>query len=285
MVDFKKGVPTPTIKKSGYDFGSPEAYIKFFHSKGKGLKLLPVSEILEKIKNNDKDFSNVRIVGVDWRGRDLSGFDFSGSKLEWNLFTGCKLIGANFSNTYMDFCVFDKAELSKADFRGSLVWDCLFEDAIKDKTDFSDSDIRYASFINCNINANINAANFDNVTKFNFFTSWDEIGKYIENVNFDTSIAMRLLNTLNIPHSKILVFKTMMENIAKRAENFKAIYLVGSRFANPYGDLYNSKSNRTENIDRYFSQSGIYFDKEGAYTKKTFYGHKNKKQDRRIYGK
>jgi len=278
MVDFKKGIPTPKLRKSGYDFSTIDGYINFFHSKSKGLKTIFVSEILEKIEKKDKDFSNLRMVGIDWRGRDLSGFDFSESKIEWNIFTGCKLVNANFSRTYIDFCIFERADLTDADFRHSVLWDSILENATINNADFSDSDIRYVDFINCNLGA----AKFNNTIKFKFFTSWDEAA----GENFDTGVALKLLGTLNIPRSKVLLFKTVLEGVVTKAKSFKAVYMTGSSFANPHGDLYDPKTDRTKSmVDSYFPKPGSYADTETTYLSGQYGKEKVKRDKKTTYKK
>src|SRR4030042_3114143 len=136
------------------------------------LKLLTANEIVDKIVKGDKDFSNVKIFGIDWARRDLSGFDFSGSKIEWCVFSGCKLNNANFSGAFLDWCLFDSADLSKSSFKNSIVYDSGFIDADISNVDFTGGDLRRLLFAN-----NVGRANFTNCTQVQIWYSIEDVLK------------------------------------------------------------------------------------------------------------
>jgi len=260
---------TEDLIKSYYDdLNEHKDKIKKFNE----LKILSANEIVKKIQNGDKDFSDVRIVGVDWSRRDLSGFNFSGSKLEWNVFNRCKLAGADFSNVFVDFCAFSSADLTKANFENSLIWDSSFDGAILKDANFVKSVITYVVFAD----ANVNAANFTNATKIAVYESWEDVGEE----NFDATIA--IIEKLNFfPRSLLLAWKARLEKYRTKVEKFRVFYGIGRAFMNPKGNLYKYPAiNNDLLIGR-----GVYVGekKDNTYTKKTEYGKKRPKDDE-IFG-
>jgi len=235
------------------------------------LKILPVNEIVKKIQNGDRDFSGVKIVGVDWTGRDLSGFNFSGSKLEWNIFNGCKFIGANFSNVFIDFCLFVNADLTKANFENSLIWDSAFDGTILNDTNFSRTDITFVIFAN----TNTSSANFTNARKISVYERWDDV----EDGSIDAAFA--ILEKVNVfSTSALLALKAKLEKYRTKVEKFKAFYDTGRAFINPKGNLYNYPAIS----DNLLIGGGAYVDKEkgGTYTAKKEYGKKRSKDDKEV---
>lgn len=215
------------------------------------LKILPPSEIVKKFEKKEKDFSNVRIVGIDWFGRDLSGFDFSGSRLEWNIFRNCKMVGVNFSRSFLEWCDFTQADLTKSSFINSKIWNALFEGAMITDVDFSNSGLEYIAFTN----ANVASAKFANTTQFRVIHTWTEMTDADwESISFYLKRSKLSLSELMMLKKDTVKFKTM-------GEKMKLFYDVGRKLFNPEGDIYQKISP----FDKFVGSS--YGDQQGgAYT-------------------
>jgi len=193
---------------------SYDEYQKYKAATVKDVKIISVNEVVEKIKRGEKDFSNVRIVAVDWNGRDLTGFDFSGSKIEFSLFSGCKMRGCNFSNALIDWSFFSLTDLSNSNFKKSLVWNSLFDRAIIDNADFSESDIRMSGFME----TNMSSANFSNSRQIRVLTSWTEL------TDADWDAGMKVLAMMNLAWSTVLKFKSLGKAVYSKRDKILSFY-------------------------------------------------------------
>jgi len=193
------------------------------------LKLLPANEIINKIVKGDKDFSNVKIFGIDWARRDLSGFNFSGSKIEWCIFSGCKIKNADFSGAFLDSCLFESANLSKSNFKNSTVRGSGFLDADLTDVDFSNSDLGYTAFINI-----IGRPKFTNCIQTKIWHSIEEALKEYDQ-NLETIRRYIEVAGLSVPQS--LTLKVKFNELASSTEKLKFFYNVGRETFNPEGNL------------------------------------------------
>ncbi len=238
------------------------------------LKITPLTamEIIQKIDKGDNDFSNARIVGLDWAGRNLSGYNFENSILQWVSFSNCKLIKANFSNAHIEWTMFSKADLTKAKFEHADIWNTAFDSAILDDTSFRNANLRYILFAD----ANTSAADFFGAFKFKNFENWRELSDLPEsewNVIFDY---MRLFGLSN---SQIMFFKSQVGKVKSAAEKIKFVYNFGiSSFGQ---DVYLGSS--TNEIS---SSKGAYTSAD-AYTVADPYASKRtkSKEERQSYKK
>lgn len=201
------------------------------------LKLLTAKEIVDKIVKGDKDFSNVRIFGIDWARRDLSGFDFSGSKIEWCVFSGCKIKNSNFSGAFLDWCIFDSADLPKSNFKNSIVYDSIFSNSNLKDVDFSNSDLRWSLFAN-----NVGRPDFKNCTQVGIFYSIEEAWKKIEEGGGIEGIKF-FIQRAGLPIPQALMFKVKFNDLNSDGEKLRLFYDIGRDAINPTGNLgqYNLK--------------------------------------------
>ncbi len=228
------------------------------------LKLLSAKEIVDKIVKGDKDFSNVKIVGIDWARRDLSGFNFSGSKIEWCGFSGCKIKDANFSGAFLDWCLLDSADLSHSDFKNSVVWDSGFIDADLTNVDFTGSDLRYTILANI-----IGRPNFTKCTEIKIWHSIEDRLKDSDVSSFD---AIRdYLKLAGLPVAENLTAKVKLNEMKSSGEKLRFMYDIGRQAFNPEGNLnlYSFKKVGKTSLGEYKSEDA------GIYTSKT-YDIKNK---------
>ncbi len=193
------------------------------------LKLLAANQIVDKIVKGDKDFSNIRIFGVDWARRDLSGFNFSGSKIEWCVFSGCKIKNANFSGAFLDWCLFESADLSKSNFKNSIIWDSGFLEADLTDVDFSNSDLEYVL-----LGSTIGRPNLTNCIQIKVWYSLEEA---FRDRGPDTESIIRYIEKAGLPISQALTFKVKINEAKSSAEKFRLFYDMGRQAFNPEGNL------------------------------------------------
>ena len=93
-------------------------------------------EDYEKAKKGERDLSETRLEGVDFSGRDLSGFVFSNADLEGANFQGANLTGVNFEH----------ADLEKTNFIGANLTDVNFYHADLDEANLKGADIKGTNF-------------------------------------------------------------------------------------------------------------------------------------------
>lgn len=183
-------------------------------------KPLTGMEIVQKIDKGDKDFSNTKIVGLDWAGRDLSGYNFQGSILQWVRFSSCKLVGADFSDAHIEWAMFSKADLTDVNFTSANIWSTAFDSAILDDTSFRNANLRWILFVG----ANTNAADFSGAFKFKIIESWHELSDLPEsewNVIFD------YMKLSGLSDSQIMFFKSQVSKYKSAAERIKFVYDFG----------------------------------------------------------
>ncbi len=235
------------------------------------LKLLTAKEIVDKIVKGDKNFSNVRIVGVDWARRDLSGLNFSGSKIEWCIFSGCKIKNADFSNSFIDWCLFESVDLSKSNFKNSIVWNTGFLDADLSNVDFSNSDLEWVVLANV-----IGRPNLTNCTENKVFYSIEDAMK-----ETDFERLYQWIGKSGLPISQALTFKVKINELWSSGEKLKFIYDMGRQAFNPEGNLgtYNLKKAGKNSLGEYKSEDS------GVYTSKTKYGDKSERKRTDAYSR
>lgn len=238
------------------------------------LKLLTAGEIVDKIVKGDKDFSNVKIAGIDWARRDLSGFNFSGSKIEWCGFSGCKMKNADFSGAFLDWCLFDSADLSHSNFKNSIVWDSSFIDANLTDVNFTGSDLRYIILANI-----IGRANFTKCTEIKIWHSIEERLKDNDVIGFDG--IRDYLKQMNLPISESLIAKVKLNEMKSAGEQLRFMYDMGRQAFNPEGNLnlYSFKKVGKNNLGEYSSENA------GVYTSKIEYGAEKDKKRTNVYSK
>ena len=185
-------------------------------------KSLTAGEIIGKIDKGDKDFSNTKIVGLDWAGRNLSGYNFQNSVLQWVSFSNCKLVGANFSNALIEWTIFSNADLTKTDFTSADVWSSAFNSAILDNTSFRNANLRWVVFAD----ANINAADFSNAFKFKVFESWRELSDLPEG---DWNLIFDYMRLFGLTDSQAMFFKSQVIKYRSTSEKIKFVYDFGIR--------------------------------------------------------
>ncbi len=187
-------------------------------------KALTAGEIVQKIDKGDKDFSNVRIVGLDWAGRNLSGYNFENSAFEWVSFSNCKLIGANFSSAHMDWTMFSNADLTKANFEHADIWNAIFDSTTLDNANFKNSNLRWVAFPD----GNMNAADFSGATKFRIYTSWHELSDATPESEWN--LIFDYLRKFGLSDSQIMSFKSKILGYKSITEKVKFAYDFGREF-------------------------------------------------------
>ncbi len=240
------------------------------------LKLLTAKEIVDKIVKGDKDFSNVRIFGVDWARRDLSGFNFSGSKIEWCVFSGCKIKNADFSDTFLDWCIFDNTDLSKSTFKNSITYDSIFSSSDLTDVDFSNSDLRWSLFSNNN-----GRPDFKNCTQIGIFHSIEEAWKTVEESGGIEAIKF-FIQKAGLPLPQGLLFKVKFNELNSSGEKLRLFYDTGREAFNPEGDmnLYKLGKSGKKSLGEYNTKG------TGIYTSRTEYGTKDSERKRTdVYSK
>ena len=222
-------------------------------------KSLTAGEIIGKIDKGDKDFSNTKIVGLDWAGRDLSGCNFQNSVLQWVSFSNCKLVGADFSNALIEWSIFSNADLTKTDFTSADVWSSAFNSAILDNTSFRNANLRWVVFAD----ANINAADFSNAFKFKMFESWHELSDLPEG---DWNLIFDYMKLFGLSDSQAMFFKSQVIKYRSTSEKIKFVYDFGIRSfgqnvysGSPANEVVSSKDSYTSTdtytvIDPYASK-------------------------------
>lgn len=205
-------------------------------------KLLTGMEIVQKIDKGDKDFSNVRIVGLDWAGRDLSGYNFQDSVFEWVSFSNCKLNEANFSNSHIDWAMFSKADLTKADFEHADIWNAIFDSTTLNNANFKSSNLRWVVFPD----GNMSAADFSGAVKFRVYTSWHDLSGAPES---EWNLVFDYLRKFGLSDSQLMSFKSKILGYRSITERVKFVYDFGRDFmassSNAYTGSGTGKSNDT----------------------------------------
>ncbi len=238
------------------------------------LKLLTAKEIVDRIVKGEKDFSNVKIFGVDWARRDLSGFNFSGSKIEWCVFSGCKIKNADFSGAFLDWCIFDNTDLSKSSFKNSIILDEIFIGSNLSDVDFSDSDLRWSLFAN-----NIGRPNFKNCTETKVWYSVEDAFKD-KDVLDDLENIDQWLRKAGLPISQALTWKIKIKEMQSSTEKLRLFYNMKQSFNREEGlNLYNLGKAGKPSLGEYKGESA------GIYTSKTEYGAKNERKRTDAYSR
>jgi len=186
-------------------------------------KLLTGMEIVQKIDKGDKDFSNVRIVGLDWAGRNLSGYNFQNSVFEWVSFSSCKLIEADFSDAHIDWAMFSNADLTNANFEHADIWNAIFDSTILKNVNFKNSNLRWVVFPD----GNMSAADFSGAIKFRIYTSWHELADAPES---EWNILFDYLRRFGLGDSQMMLFKSKIFGYRSITEKVKFAYDFGREF-------------------------------------------------------
>jgi len=114
---------------------------------------LSPGEIIDMYKKGERDFSNVECTGNDFIGIDLSGINFSNSKLEYSGFEESNLTGANFTNCNLQWSSFRHSNLTKTNFTGADLSYALLNDAIVEGTILRKANLSWALMFNVNLHA------------------------------------------------------------------------------------------------------------------------------------
>jgi hypothetical protein len=184
------------------------------------LKFMTPTEIIQRIENGERDFSNIKTYGLELLGKNVDGIIFKNSEFEAVRFRGSSLVGADFSGVKMNIGGF-VADISKANFKNTKLNWVAFMGTKIDDADFTRSDIRNSVFLD----NNFSAAKFNETTLINVIKSWDEVTE--EDVNKWTSIWF----SIEWPKSTKLFFRTQLQDLKTRfLTPFRAIYLSGKRF-------------------------------------------------------
>lgn len=235
-------------------------------------KLLTGMEIAQKINKSDKDFSNVRIVGLDWAGRNLSGYNFQNSIFEWVSFSNCKLVDTNFSNTHIDWAMFSNADLTKANFTNSDIWNAIFDSTTLNNANFKNSNLRWVVFPD----GNMSAADFSGAVKFRIYTSWHELADAPES---EWNIVFDYLRRFGLSDSQMMLFKSKILGYKSITEKVKFVYDFGREFMSSSQNVYTGFETADKPKDTYSSTD--------AYTVSDPYASKRTKlkEERRNYQK
>ena len=146
------------------------------------LKLGRIGELDYSTKNfSGTDLRN-SFVTLDFSKQDLSGFNFTQTKIAKSDFTASNLEGADFSEADIYMSNFKKTNLHDAKFRKTTFSTPDFSDADLTRADFSNASVRGANFTNANlVGAKFIKTNGDKVifTKSNLrLTSLKEVDFY-----------------------------------------------------------------------------------------------------------
>ena len=76
-------------------------------------------EILQEYEKGTRDFQRVSLRGLSFKGKDLSGANFSGADIRGTNFRGANLTGADFSGADIRGTNFHGVNLTGANFRGA----------------------------------------------------------------------------------------------------------------------------------------------------------------------
>jgi len=221
------------------------------------IKLLSAHDIANKIKENDEDFSNSHIFGIDWVGRDLSNYNFNNSKFEWVRFVSCKLIDTDFSDSELILCNFSNADLTRTIFEKTKINLCLFQNSIFNQTNFKKSYIWESAFLD----VDIAAADFSNSAKFRFITSIAEITQE------DLDRASVVLSQANLPFSRQLMVKSSISKFHSVIEKFKSIYGIGAKGDDFGKNIYQTIDLGDFDVDKESYSARDAYKGEDTYTK------------------
>jgi hypothetical protein len=86
------------------------------------------------------------LIGSNFAGQDLSGFDLHGANMTSSDFEGANLSGVNFSGCILTNCNFRGADMSKGNFTGAKMTKSDFSRANLHLADFTDADVVGSDF-------------------------------------------------------------------------------------------------------------------------------------------
>ena len=268
MIEESEELPLTTVRRDE-EVGKIEKLYAQIKKTNLEKKLLTSMEIVHKIDKNDKDFSNVRIVGLDWAGRNLSDYNFQNSVFEWVSFSNCKLIGANFSKAHIDWAMFSNADLTKANFEHADIWNAIFDSTTLNNANFKNSNLRWVVFPD----GNMNAADFSGAVKFRLYTSWHELSDAPES---EWNIIFDYLRRFGLSDSQMMLFKSKILGYRSIIEKMKFVYDFGREFMSSPTNVYTGFSESADTSkDTYTSTD--------TYTIKDPYASKRKSKERQSY--
>ncbi|TAL47423.1 pentapeptide repeat-containing protein [archaeon] len=210
-----------------------------------GKRQMSSSEIAERYKKGERDFSNTIARSQNFINLDLRGANFSHSDLSHSSFNGCDLQGADFSNSNLSWTDFTLADMKNAKFSNSNISYSVLNDATVDGADFRGVDFKWSLALNVNLeSANIKGAQTVGLAR-NMSDITPEDMRYMEQVLRKVKIAIPLQTFLQISH-----------NLGKTNGDFQVINIAShavrtyvAKSSHSYGEASSSE---------YSSDSGAY---------------------------
>lgn len=184
------------------------------------------TEIIERFKKGEREFSNLRAVGQNFSGMNLNRIIFTDSKFTGCNFTASNLQNAKFQNCSFEFCEFTNANLIESNFINCKIDYTVFQLANLERVVFTSCELYFIYIWGSNFNS---AAKFDKTPVTKIFSVLSQIGEE------DIKEGLKALSSSQVPFGTQLEAKGRATSAKEKHEGFlQFAYGKGTRAKSVY---------------------------------------------------
>lgn len=230
-------------------------------------KIMTTSQIIEKYKTGERDFSNIKCTCGNFDGADLGNAIFKNSDMSSSTFVCASLQGCDFSECNLQWATLTKANLTNAKFvKAKITWADL-NDAMVDKADFTEADLSWSFLFNVNLHAasSINEANFsmavfrvEDITKEGLEKANIMLSNMKEKIPFEIWLRIRFSVSRTEEKFKRILFSSVFDSIYEAKVSYSNISRYKTSPAEEQNTVYSQNPVYTSASPYKNKKKGIY---------------------------